>query len=436
MKWIDLMNVREKAVVLLSENEKNGGFINLSLNEALKENFSDVDKSLLTILVNGTLQKKILLDFYLKKYVKKDYEKTNVKIKNILRISCYQILFMDRIPPSAAINEGVKIAKKFKGAFMGNFVNAVLRSISREKDMLLKEEIPSEINSLVPKYIYDIWALSYGETVANTIAENMQTIPKTTIVLNLAKFKKEEILSDLKKEKIEIDENLNLKTPIDLTTLETFKKGEFFVQGNSSKMACKIINAKENEKILDLCAAPGGKTFNMQISADNKAYIVACDLKKSKTDMIRKTANRLNLKIDVLENDATILREDFLGKFDKVLCDVPCSGFGSIKKKRDIINKEQSDFNELIEIQQKILENSAKYLKVGGTLFYSTCTLNARENEENIQKFIENNKNFKIISIKDEFLNAIPCKIYTDYVTILPSIDYDGFFIAKLRKEK
>ncbi|MEG2044724.1 MAG: transcription antitermination factor NusB, partial [Clostridia bacterium] len=106
MKWIDLMNVREKAVVLLSENEKNGGFINLSLNEALKENFSEVDKSLLTILVNGTLQKKILLDFYLKKYVKKDYEKTNVKIKNILRISCYQILFMDRIPPSAAINEG------------------------------------------------------------------------------------------------------------------------------------------------------------------------------------------------------------------------------------------------------------------------------------------------------------------------------------------
>ena len=419
------MTARQLALKVLYAVDKENAFTGIELKKQLSaSDLSGVDKAFATELVYGVVKNRTRLDYIISKYSKQKLKKISPWIINILRMGVYQIIFLDKIPSSAAVNESVKLAKRYGHQASSGFVNGVLRNVDRSGDT----QYPNgrdyyEVYYSHPKWLVDMLFDQYGDD-AKGIIENNNKVPVTTVRVNVLKTSAEDVAKSLEEKGVavkntEFENVLQIADYGDISKLDEYKNGLVTPQGTSSYMAAYVLAPKENDVVMDLCSAPGGKTTAMAEISGDKAKIYAFDLYDHKIELINNNCNRLGIKNAVAKAwDSTKLMDDFVGKADKILADVPCSGIGIIRKKPDIKwNKETEDFTEIIKIQKAILNNADKYLKNGGTLVYSTCTVNKMENEEVVNEFA------KEYGYKIDFLK-----------TVLPGEEYDGFFVCKMIK--
>ncbi len=427
-----MQNPRKIALLALYDIEYNGAYSNMALKNHITDDIKRQDKALITTLVYGVIRRKLTLDYIISKYSKIKIKKLSKYVLLILRMGVYQLYFMDKIPESAAVNESVELSKKYALKSSG-FVNGILHSVIRGKDTLEypndKKEFLSVYYSFTPEMVEMLSQIPEYEELLKSLNEEA----KTTIRINTLKGNDLEI-NGVTLTKTPLYEYARYASGFDLASSKEYNEGKFIAQDIAAQMASLALNPKPNDYVIDMCAAPGGKTTHLAELMENKGKIIAFDIYSHKVEIIKKNAERMGIDIiDARIGDATKINPEFIGKCDKVLADVPCSGLGIIRKKPDIKwNKE--DISALPEIQYKILENSAKYLKTGGEILYSTCTVLKRENEDVVEKFLENNTNFSLVPI--ELTGTLERK-NNGFITFYPHKDgVDGFFIAKLKREK
>ena len=419
-----MVNARKVAVNILQKIELQSAYSNLTLNSYFKDmEISSQDKAFVTALVYGVLERKITLDYLLKRFIKTPLKKVQPFTLEVLRVTLYQIIFMDKIPDSAAVNEAVKLIKRSKESRNSGFVNAVLRNVLREESLMPQGDSVADLSVIYscPQAIIESLVKDYGKEDAIEILKHSLKPAKLTVRVNSIKTDMESFRQNIGVDTTEIEPTgaLVLNKGIDISNNPLYADGQFFVQDTASQKVVSIFNPQPNERVLDMCAAPGGKSFSIAILMQNSGEIVSCDLYEHKCRLIKNSAERLGLGIiKPLVLDASVYDEK-LGKFDRVLCDVPCSGLGIIGRKPEIKYKNFEDFDNLPDIQFKILSNAKNYLKNGGQIMYSTCTLRKAENDEIISRFLDENKDFSL-SYSHTFM---PHKDNTD-----------GFYCALLNK--
>ena len=424
------MNARELALNVLYKIDVDDAYSNTTLDKELNNSdLSKVDKALASELVYGVLTWKITLDEIIQRYSLIKLKKISTWILNILRLGIYQIAFLDKIPESAAVNESVKLAKKYGHEASARFVNAVLRKVSKDEvDKLIeylktKTKTDYEIISILTSH--PVWLVQklledYDKKFVTELLNANNITPDVTIRVNTLKTTREELkkLLDLK----QIDCKLgNLPDSIIAKKLSNFEGQLYVVQDEAAQLACLKLDPKENEYILDACAAPGGKTTYIAQLMNNTGRVDAWDIHEHRSKLIKDTATKLGLtNITNRVADASEYHTQLYEKYDRVLLDVPCSGIGVIRKKPDIKwTRKLEDLDSLINTQKLILECCSAYVKTGGILVYSTCTVLKDENEKQIERFLEKHKEFKLL----------------EEIKLFPNVDgTDGFYIAKLKK--
>ncbi len=432
-----MKTARQTAFEILNKIERDKSYSNLTLDSFLcSANLSGADNALVSALVYGVLERSISLDYCLSRHLKQPLKKLKPQVLTALRLGTYQLLFMDKIPVSAAVNESVTLVKKNGCAFASGLTNAVLRAVSNEGFVLPDETQKLKYYSVkysFPENLVVLWIDSYGEENAVGIMSSCAGRPPLTIRVNTLKTSQEELTALLKKDGVTAEEStvvnaLNLEKSGSIEKLSSFEDGFFHVQDAASQLCAKALEAKPDETVLDLCSAPGGKAFTCAQYMENRGRILACDIHSHRLALIKEGANRLGINIiDVLRSDASAFNKD-MPQFDKVLCDVPCSGLGIVRRKPEIRHKSLEEISALPELQFTILSNAARYLKKGGRLVYSTCSLNPAENERVCERFLKDNKDFTIKDISD-----ITDNVYTNngMITLMPhNNSTDGFFIA------
>ena len=392
-----------------------GSYSNIALDNAL-DNITE-SKSFVSALVYGVAERIITLDYYIGKYLKKP---AKPKVMTVLRLGAYQILYMNRVPNSAAVNESVKLAKEIKLDYYCPLVNAVLHKIADDKEILTDNSL---IYS-VPENLLNMWYKQYGRETVEGFLPNINGRPPLFAIPNTLKTDNENLVKLLLDEGIEcenIGKAVMINSAADIGSLDSFKKGLFHIEDLSSCECASVLNAKENDVVLDICSAPGGKAFTIAEQMNNRGTVYAFDLYSQRLKLISDGAKRLG--IDIIKtavNDGTVFNDE-IPKADKILCDVPCSGFGIIRRKPEIRYKELDSVKDLPKLQLEILTVSSRYLKNKGTLVYSTCTLNQKENERVVEAFLNSNSEFSLINQKTTF----PEKL-----------GGDGFFRAVMMKNE
>lgn len=419
-------NARQVALDVLNDIFGNDAYANIALDRTLREtDLSDLDRNFVTALVYGVVSKERLLEWYLEPFLKKTPKPW---AKMLLIMTIYQILFMDKVPTSAAVDEAVKIAKRKDGQQAGNFVNAVLRHFMRSER---KNEEPKtwEIKYSMPKLLLDKMVRQFGGKRTGQILESLEKPSKASLRM----IDPNVILSGTSASKLSpvgrVAEHGHFShTP-------EFMAGKFTIQDETSQLVAPQLELRGSERVLDACAAPGGKTTHIAQYLDT-GHVVACDLYDHKLKLIEDNAKRQGVweKITTVKADATQIAEHFADEadFDRILVDAPCSGIGLIRRKPDIrYRKESSDFLNLQEIQLKILDSASKKLKKNGIMVYSTCTIFDEENFEVVKKFLETHPEFEQVEISHEKEDIIT----EGCIFITPEMYHtDGFFIAKFRK--
>lgn len=434
-----MKTARQITVEALMKVNKGGGYSNLVIDNSIAASGLDVrDAGFATALFYGVLERMITLDHCIKGFSNMKLEKLSPPVREILRMSLYQLMYMDTVPESAAVNEGVNLAKTMGQEKAAGLINGILRSFiragKRVPRMAGTRADQLSIQYSAPAPMIEMLIDSYGEEAAIGVLATSLGRPPVYVRVNTMKTTVEALLPILEQEGIVADtdtgtENaLRLSATGDITSHASFKAGLYHVQDLSSQLCCKALDVQSGQRVIDVCAAPGGKTFTLAQLLAGEGTVLALDLHASRTRLIREGAKRLGLpNVETKENDATSYNSTF-GEFDRVLCDVPCSGFGIIRRKPEIKYKKQEDIGELPQIQYKILENSSKYCKADGILVYSTCTLNKQENEAVIERFLKEHSEF----CAEPLLAAFGEAGY--YKTFFPHIDSsDGFFVATVR---
>lgn len=427
-----MINPRQLAFEALIKIEKEGAYSNIALDSLLSKTDCDTrDRAFVSNLFYGVIERKITLDYQISCYTDKS-KKMKPELLAVLRIGAYQLLYMDKVPSSAAVNESVKLAKKNGLSFASGLVNAVLRKIDNTGLNLPSDENYSDYLSIkysCPTWLINKWIKEYGCENTQKILEHSLGANKNYIRVNNVKTTEAELIEKLGEEgviarKTDIENCLEISfSAKSVEKLEAFKQGLFHVQDLSCQLCIKALAAQKGNRVFDLCAAPGGKTYTIAEEIENCGEVLSFDIHPHRVSLIESGANRLGLSaIKALEGDATFYNE-YLGTADAVLCDVPCSGFGIIGKKPEIKYKDPDEAKQLPALQLEIIKNGAKYVKPGGRLVYSTCTLARNENEKVCEKFLADASDFKPVCISGN--NDTP------YKTILPhEYDSDGFFIA------
>lgn len=435
--------MRKLALNILTQTEQNGAYLNLVFEEALKgTTLASSDVGFVKELVFGVFRNKILLDYIIRKNSSIRLKKIDPKVLNILRCGAYQLLFMDKVPNHAAVSESVKLAKKCASPKTVSFVNAVLRGIIRtcENGVDLKD-IKDKTEYLSLKYSYPLALSEFFVKNFGTDAESLMSAgnktPELCVRVNTLRITRE----DFKKKLDELDITYR-ETPYTDCGLYLFgataKKrksleGLFTVQDQSSQLAAIALSPEPESFVLDLCAAPGGKTTHLAELMENRGKIIASDIYEARLKSVDVLSQKLGISIIKTKvQDASIIDDDLVGKADFILADVPCSGLGIIRRKPDIKYKENiTDFKELYEIQKSILECAYQYLKQGGTMVYSTCTVNRGENIEMINAFLRNHPDMALDKINNvSFDNE-------GYLEIFPHIhNSDGFFVCRMKKQE
>lgn len=439
------MNIRNYALKILEEFENKKGYINELLDDYFfMYEMSEQNKAFLNRLVYGVVENIYKLDYIINHFSKTPTNKMKLPIKIVLRLSVYQMLYMNSIPDRAIIDEAVKLIKKRKMNNLSGFINGVLRNISRNKDSIT---YPDESDALeyfeimfsIPRWLSEMLLQQYDFSLIKKVFEDSLDSPSLTIRINEAKTNKNELISILSKEKINVKNgnlpySLYIENTGDIKAHESFKNGLFFVQDESSMLVAEAAKPLQDiSLIMDLCAAPGGKTTHLAQLTQDKIRITARDISEKKLEKISENINRLQLKsIELKKWDASVLDEEYIRRADLVIADVPCSGLGVIKKKPDIkYNINKQGIENLKILQKKILETASEYVKKDGILIYSTCTINKEENQDNINEFLAQHKEFSIVPLDNQENN-----INTDgFLQLLPiNNQSDGFFIAKIKR--
>ena len=442
------MDAREAAMLALNACQRQGGWSDGALKKQLSAaELSGRDAALATQLCFGVLQNQMLLDFYLSKFSNIPLKRMEGKVVQTLRLGAYQMLFLTRIPHSAAVNSAVALVKSHcKNPRAAGMVNGILRSMERSLQnmpVIPQGDPVAYLSTLYshPEWLVKEFILSLGEeeTAQLLAADNSQ--PPTAVMVNTTRTTVEALKAMLEADHVEAEphpwlENcLLLSRTGDLERMEAFQQGLFYVQDPASRLSVLAAGAKPGMRVLDCCAAPGGKSFAAAIAMENQGEIVSCDLHPHKKKLIQAGADRLGLTIITPKTaDGKVFRPEWERAFDLVLVDAPCSGLGVIRKKPDIRYKDPAPLADLPAVQLDILRNAARYVRPGGTLMYSTCTLLYRENGEVVETFLAENKAYKA----ETFTLPGPVgPVQSGSVTLWPHRHgTDGFFISKMRREE
>ena len=437
------MGARETALNALIACRKNGAWPNAALKDYLQRDRLDSrDAALATRLVYGVLQNREKLNFYLKQFLTGKLSGLHPVVKDILHLGLYQISELDRVPDSAAVNEAVELAKKYcsKQKNAPALVNAVLRKAASTRGSWVEPvsyaerySHPEELITLLKK------SLPKGTLEPMLIADN--TAPQTVVQVNLLKITTEKLVELLENQGIGWEKHpwmescLILSGVGNLERLDAFREGLFYVQDPASQLSVQCAQLQKGWHVLDCCAAPGGKSFASAIAMEGTGSILSCDIYPHKAELIAKGAQRLGLEnITAQCRDAALENPQWLGRFDAVIADVPCSGLGIIRKKPDIRYKNLAELAGLPPLQRAILENQAKYVRPGGVLLYSTCTVLPRENQEVVNAFLADHPEFCTEPLD---LPEVFPRNDTGMLTLIPGeYDTDGFFICRLRRKQ
>lgn len=426
------MTARECALKALYDIETKDTFTNAALKSALNNDLSASDRGLVTEIIYGVILNKTAIDYIISKYSKIKLKKMSPWVLCILRMGIFQIYYMDKIPHSAACNESVKLAKKYSHRAGSGFVNGVLRSFAREVEGFDFPADKGAVEYLSLKYSYPLWMTAklveeYGEERCRELFEENSRAHGVFLRVNILKNSAEELIERLAVEGIECEltelpDCLQVKGKVNIDSLNSYAEGRFSLQNFSSQKAVDVLGAVAGETVIDMCAAPGGKSCAIAEKMNNKGRVMSFDIFEHKVELIEKSAKRLEIEIiDAKLQDASAVCAELIESADKVLADVPCSGLGVIHKKPDIKwNRTEADIDELCGIQKAILETASKYVKPGGTLVYSTCTILPEENRLQISEFLKKHKEYKKLS-EEQLLTT--------------SKGESGFYICKMVKE-
>lgn len=446
------MNERELILDILLEVMENGKYSHIVLREVLdKYQFADKKKrAFITRVTEGTIEHVIELDYIINQYSKVKVKKMKPLIRNLMRSAVYQMKYMDSVPDSAVCNEAVKLAGKRGFGGLRGFVNGLLRNISRNLDQIIypkKEDgtIYYSVKYSLPEWIVIRWIQEFGEEVLEQMASAFLQDGKTTIRVNTSKCTKEELVEVLRKEEVKVEEHPYLDYALEISQydslyfMESFQNGLFQVQDISSMLVSEIADSKEGDYIIDVCAAPGGKALHLADKLQGTGKVEARDLTDYKISLIEDNIQRSQMhNIFAVKWDATVLDKEAISKADIVIADLPCSGLGVMGKKTDLKYRIQpKDLEELAKLQQDILQQVYQYVKIGGRLIYSTCTINKLENEDNV-RFIIEELGMTQISLRPYLCQGLKESVALDgSLQLLPGVHQsDGFFIAGFRKEK
>ncbi len=443
MKRGIMKSYRAQAIETLKKIFKDKSYSNIVINNDMK----NVDNRFLSLYrksVLGVVENLIFIDWIINQVSKTKTKKMETDVLLVLRLAVYQIFFLDKSHENIVVNESVQYIKDNGNIRASKFVNAVLRNILRSKDNLIGKmnELPRDdylsVKYSYPKELIVKWEKQFGKDVDKVLIANNTEAP-LEIRVNTLKIQRDELIKLFEEKGIKsykckyADKGLIIENPFEIDKTDEYKNGLFSVQSESSMLAGQILNPKENSFIIDVCAAPGGKTLNAAEMMNNTGKILSRDIYPAKLRLIENEIKRLGIKnVKVEKYDARKLDESLVGKADYVIADVPCSGLGIIRRKPEIKYNE-TDLNNITEIQYKILENASKYLKQSGELVYSTCTTNKEENIEIINRFLKN-KNFILADFSD-IINEDFKTAKDGYIEIYPHLHgMDGFFIAKLKR--
>ena len=453
------MAVNEREVVLDMLLSLREGKLSHTILKDTLDSYLYLDKSsrgFITRLYEGTIEKRLYLDYIIDGYSKTPVKKMKPVIMLLLEISVYQLFFMDRVPDSAAINEAVKLTKKRGLTGLSGFVNGVLRNIARNKEKIAlpdknKDLIKYlEIKYSTPRTVVEYLIKDYGNEEAEAVLEAFEE--KRPLTARATRGDRKELIKKLEGEGVKtgtdtiFPESVRILELDNLGFLGSFEDGDFVIQDESSQFIGKIVGLPSGARVLDLCAAPGGKSL-LFAEMEEVDEIISCDISESKTELIEDNVRRIGVdKIRTKVNDASLYNPDFLDGFDLVICDLPCSGLGVMGRKRDIkYNVTEDKIRELAILQKKILENAVRYVKKGGRLIYSTCTMTKAENEENFT-FISEFKGFSAVDFSDKIRGYVDR--YKDgerlvneakkgFMRLFPGeLGTDGFFISEFMREE
>lgn len=441
-------NSRNIALKVLLKIEQDNAYSNLALNYAIKENkLNSLDSSFVSALVYGVLEKQLTLDYIIKQYSKIPLRKIELKTKIILRMGILQLIFMDKIPESAAVNESVNLAKKHKLQKSAGFINGILRSVTRAE---VKYKLPDSSDKIyfysikysVPQELVRLWLDSYGEDNTEKLLQSLCGRPKLCVRANTLETNTnllQESFADCNIKSTVVPfmpDALYLENTGSIEHIKAYKDGLFHVQDLSSQLCVKYLDLKPHNVMFDVCSAPGGKSFTAAQLMQDKGKIFAFDLYDAKLNLIRNGAKRLGISSIVASKRDAAKSSVQLPMADRILCDVPCSGLGVLSRKPEIRYKENLISEDLPQLQYKILCNSAKNLAVGGRLVYSTCTLNPKENNSNVSRFLEEHHDFCGVDIKlpNEITRSFDEQPYE--ITLMPhTAGTDGFYFAVLERK-
>ena len=438
------MSARKTALDALIACRKQAAWSNGILKDYIaRDRLDRRDAALATRLCYGVLQNRSMLDFFLAQLLTGKVKDLHPVVRDILHLGLYQIYELDKIPDSAAVNESVSMTKKYcrwQRSAPG-LVNAVLRNAIRTKGELKQPKTLEERYSH-PQKLIDLLRDYVGEEKLEPMLAANNGTPRTVVQVNTLRITTDGLLDELEREGVParrhdwMPDCLILGGTGSLDQLKAFQNGLFYIQDAAAKLSvmCAEIPKGEHVRVLDCCAAPGGKTFAAAIAMGNQGKIRSADIHRHKTTLIQKGADRLGLtNVVVREQDATDNHPSWFEKMDVVLADVPCSGYGIIRKKPDIRYKDPEEMERLPELQLKILYEQAEYVKPGGVLLYSTCTLLRRENEDVVESFLKHRKDFALEPLS---LPAVFPKNETGMLTLIPGeYDTDGFFICRMRRK-
>lgn len=441
---------RELALQILYQVNEEGAYANLALDKALFPCtwLDPRDRGFITEIVYGSVKNRGKLDYVLNQFASTKVNKMDKWTRNLLRLSLYQILFLDKVPDSAAVNEAVKLAKHY--GHVDKFVNAVLRNILRGMDGIQwPDKAKDPVQYLMVQYSFPQWMVErfirqYGLEDAERLCDWYNQPAAMWIRTNTLKTTRAELKQILEKEGLTVSESrhtpegLKIENAVNLHKLKSFQQGLFTVQDESSMLVALAAEPAPGQRVLDVCSAPGGKTTHMAQLMKNKGTIYACDIHKHRLDLIAENCKRLGISnVELVQQDGTKLTKRWQEHFDVVLCDVPCSGLGVLGRRADARwAKESEDIAGLCKIQKKILEEAAQLVVPGGTLIYSTCTIAPEENQEMVKAFISEHPEYELDeTLTDCWLDVD--KEETGYVQFLPFIDdMDGFFIARMMRRE
>ena len=440
------MTVREIALNSLLKCEVSKSYPNIEIDQTIeKYGLEGADRAFYTALVYGTIEKNITLDYIISKFSNRPLERLDKEILVILRMGIYQILFMGSVPDHAACFECVELCRKKNKKSVSGFVNAILRETVRKKDNIPypdknsnEEEYLSVMYSF-PKWLCSMWLSDYGFERCESILNALNQTPDMTLRVNTQKTDIDTVLKYLEDKNIECQKGLYSKNAVRLlqsypiSSLEILQNGNVFVQDESSQICAEVVGANENDTVIDTCSCPGGKSFSMALNMRNMGKIYSFDLHANKLSLIEKGASKLGIDIiETKEHDGRLCLDTLVEKADRVLVDAPCSGLGVIAKKPDLRYKEKAAIERLPEIQYSILDAASNYVKSGGVLVYSTCTLNKRENEEIAERFLKEHTDFTPYDF--DFGNGI--KSQKGMLTLYPdTLKTDGFFISRFKRK-